>query len=149
MTMTDCAFCWIFRGELPSSRVLENELVVALLDIHPINTGHTLLIPRRHVCAFTELTALELQQLVLVGQRIASALKVSLTHCEGVSLLLADGAAAGQEVPHAHLHVIPRQQGDGFGWRLPPDYGPIADRAELEAIAARIRTALPVEIKAE
>ena len=124
--------------------MLENELVVALLDIYPINPGHTLVIPRRHVCAFTELTTQEIQQLVLAGQRIASALKVSLAHCEGISLLLADGAAAGQEVPHAHLHVIPRRQGDGFGWRLPPGYGPVADRAELETVAAKIRTTLSV-----
>lgn len=107
--MKDCTFCRIFRGELPSSRVLENDLVVALLDIHLISPGHTLVIPRRHVCAFTDLTSTEVEQLALVGQRVASVLKASVAHCEGVSLSLADGEAAGQEVPHAHLHVIGEQ----------------------------------------
>jgi histidine triad (HIT) family protein len=137
--MNDCTFCRILRDELPSSRVLENDIVVALLDIRPVGPGHTLVIPRRHVRAFTDLSANEVEQIALAGQRVASSLKAGVPHCEGVSLLLADGEAAGQEVPHAHLHVIPRQSGDGFGWRLPDSYGAVQHRSELDAMAARIR----------
>ena len=140
--MKDCSFCQILRGELPSSRVLEDALVYALLDIHPINPGHTLVIPRRHVCAFTDLNSQEIVQLALIGQRVASALKASFPHCAGISLSLADGEAAGQEVPHTHLHVIPRRTGDGFGWRR---YGSVQDRSKLDALAARIRSVLDID----
>ena len=81
-------------------------------------------------------------QLALVAQRIDSALKASIPHCEGVSLSLADGAAAGQEIPHAHLHVIPRLTEDDFGRRR---YGSVQDRSELDAIAARIRSVLAID----
>ena len=137
--MKECKFCRIIKGELPSSRVLEDDLVCALLALHPINPGHMLVAPRRHVCAFTDLNSKEVVQLSLVAQRVASALKVSLPNCKGVSLSLADGEAAGQEVPHAHLHVIPWHMGDGFGWRR---YGCVQNRSELDAMAARIRRAL-------
>ncbi|MBN2390168.1 MAG: HIT family protein [Anaerolineae bacterium] len=142
--MKDCKFCQIVRGELPSSRVFENTLVYALLDVNPINPGHTIVIPRRHVCAFTDLNPQEIGQLALIGQRVASALKASFPHCEGISLSLADGEAADQEVPHTHLHVIPRRTGDGFGWRR---YGNVQDRSELDALAARIRSVLDIDIE--
>jgi histidine triad (HIT) family protein len=108
-------------------------------------TGHTLVIPRRHVCAFTDLNSQEVVQLSLVAQRVASALKASVPHCEGVSFSLADGEAAGQKVPHTHLHVIPRRTGDGFGWRR---YGRVQDRSELDAMAARIQSTLDIDSEA-
>ena len=74
--MTACPFCRILAGELPSSPVLEDELVLAILDIRPANPGHTLVMPRRHVEFFTDLTPAETQQLALAGQRVASALKL-------------------------------------------------------------------------
>jgi histidine triad (HIT) family protein len=139
--MNDCSFCRILSGELPSTRVVEDDLVCALLDIHPVSPGHTLVIPRRHVCAFTDLNSQEVSQLALVARRVASALKAGVPQCEGVSLSLADGEAAGQEVPHAHLHAIPRRTGDGFGWRLPEGHR-VPDRSELDATGAIIRAAL-------
>ena len=139
--MDSCVFCRILRGELPSSPVLDGDLVVAFLDIHPWNPGHTLVLPRRHVESFTELSPMEVEQLALGGQRIATALKQEFDGCEAVTLSLADGAAAGQDVPHTHLHVVPRRTGDGLGWRAA---GQLQDRETLEAIAARIRTALGV-----
>jgi histidine triad (HIT) family protein len=137
--MTHCLFCRILTGELPSSPVLEDDLVVAILDIHPANTGHTLILPRRHVEFFTDLNRKELEQLALAGQRVATALKRGSDSCEAVTLSLADGAAAGQDVPHTHLHVVPRRTGDSFGWRAA---GMLQDRNTLDAIASRLRVAL-------
>ena len=139
--MEVCAFCRIQTGELVSSRVLEDNLAIAFLDIRPINPGHTLIIPRRHVVSFVDLTAEEAQRVILIGQRVASALKTTLG-CGGITFSVADGEAAGQEVPHTHLHVIPRYSGDGFGWRLPAGYGPNSDRGNLDEMASRIRNAL-------
>ena len=91
--MDPCVFCRILAGELPSSPVLDSELVVAFLDIHPWNPGHTLVLPRRHVESFTELSPMEVEQLALCGQRIATALKQEFDGCEAVTFSLADGAA--------------------------------------------------------
>jgi histidine triad (HIT) family protein len=139
--MNNCVFCRILAGDVDSSRVLEDELIVAFLDIGPINQGHTLVVPRRHVEAFTDLTPAEVRALAFSGQRVAAALQKVLPGCEGVTLSLAEGEVAGQEVPHAHLHVIPRYAGDGFGWRR---HGQRTDRAALDAVASKIEGALGV-----
>jgi len=70
-------------------------------------------------------------------------LKKTLEKYEGITVSLADGTSAWQEVPHAHVHIIPRRAGDGFGWRFPPNYSEhAAPRADLDAVAARIRESL-------
>ena len=137
--MTLCPFCQILAGQIPSSRVLENDFVVALLDIRPANPGHTLVIARRHVESFTELSPPEVEQMALCGQRIARALKQGFDGCEAVTFSLADGAAAGQDVLHTHLHVVPRRASDGFGWRAG---GQLQDPEALDAVASRLRAAL-------
>jgi histidine triad (HIT) family protein len=142
--MASCIFCKILEGALPSSGVCESELTVAFLDINPINPGHTLVVPRRHVVSFTDLSPEELWSMSVTGRRVALAQKVSLKY-EGVTLSLADGEAAGQEVPHVHLHVIPRRSGDGFGWKGPSTHRSIEDREGLKKMAARLRAALASE----
>jgi diadenosine tetraphosphate (Ap4A) HIT family hydrolase len=141
--MGPCVFCRILAGELPASPVLDTDLVVAFLDIQPWNPGHTLVVPRRHVESFADLSPREVEQLALCGQRIAAAMKRGLEGCEAITLSLADGAAAGQDVPHTHLHVVPRRAGDGLGWRIPAAQPPVRER--LDAIAAQLRTALAAE----
>jgi histidine triad (HIT) family protein len=143
--MDSCVFCRIIAGELPSSQVLDSDLVVAFLDIRPANPGHTLVVPRRHVESFTNLSRMEVEQLALCGQRIATALKQGFDACEAVTFSLADGAAAGQDVPHTHLHVVPRRTGDGLGWRAA---GQLQDRNTLDLIASRLKMALGVFLRA-
>jgi histidine triad (HIT) family protein len=116
--------------------------VVAFLDIHPVNPGHTLVVPRRHAESFTDLTTTEVAQVALCGQRVAAALKQGAVQYDAVTLSLADGAAAGQDVPHAHLHVIPRRTADGFGWRAA---GRLQQRDELDAVAEQIRRTVAAE----
>ena len=84
--MDPCVFCRILAGQLPSSPVLDSDLIVAFLDIHPWNPGHTLVLPRRHVESFTELRSMEVEQLARCGQRIAAALKRGVDWCEAVTL---------------------------------------------------------------
>lgn len=134
--MSTCTFCRIVRGELVASRLWEEDLAIAFLDISPVNPGHSLVVPRRHVTSFTDLDPAELESLARVVQRVASALKSAVPGCEGVTVSLADGEAAGQEIPHAHFHVIPRHAGDGFGWRR---FGEKMDRATLDQLAFSIR----------
>jgi histidine triad (HIT) family protein len=134
-----CVFCQILSNEAPASVVLESHLVVAFLDIRPASAGHTLVVPRRHAESFTELTAAEVAEVALCSQRVATALKRGAVPCDGITFSLADGAAAGQDVPHAHLHVIPRRVADGLGWRAS---GQLAQRGALDEVAGHIRKAL-------
>ncbi len=144
--MTNCTFCKILSGSLSSSKVYEDENVMAFLDIHPISDGHTLIIPRRHIESLTTLSLKEVARIAQIGQVVATHLKRVLPECQGITLSLADGIAAGQEVPHAHLHVIPRQEGDGFGWKFPPNYSGVAtEREKLDAIAEHLRESIYTE----
>lgn len=140
--MTRCAFCEILLDRLPSSVVYKDDLCLAFVDIQPVNPGHVLVIPIQHAGYLAELDPSTGAHLFRVAQRIAGALRASALRCEGVNLFLADGEAAGQEVFHVHLHVIPRFSGDGFGFRFGPDYGNRPHRAELDGIADVIRGAL-------
>jgi histidine triad (HIT) family protein len=135
----DCAFCGIVAGRLPSSQVYADDDVVAFLDIRPVTTGHLLVVPRAHVAGLDGVDERTGAQLFAAARGLAGAVRRSGVPCEGINLFLADGAAAGQEVFHVHLHVLPRTAGDGFGisarWQHP-------DRADLDATAARIRGSL-------
>ena len=136
--MKRCTFCSIIEGKTPASIVLNSADCVAFLDISPINPGHTIVVPRCHVVAFTQLSAQETGNLAIAVQRIAISLKERLPGCVGITLSLADGEGAGQDVPHVHFHVIPRYSGDDFGWRR---FGQPAGRGELDAIAAQVQMA--------
>ena len=137
-----CVFCRIIAGELESSVVDESERTVAFLDLQPLTPGHLLVVPRRHASSLAELDPADGAELFRVGQRAAAALRRSELRCEGVNFWLADGAAAGQDVFHVHLHVFARFAGDGFGLELPPGYA-IRPRAELDAAASALRQAWP------
>lgn len=140
--MSTCEFCDILATKLPSSVVFQDDVCCAFLDIQPVNPGHVLVIPVDHAPSLAELDEASGAQMFRVGHRIAGALRRCALRCEGVNLFLADGEAAGQEVFHVHLHVIPRYAGDGFGFRFGPHYGHRPARAELDAIAGKINSAL-------
>jgi histidine triad (HIT) family protein len=134
-----CIFCDIIGGRGPASVVYSDESAIALLDIRPLNTGHLLVIPRAHAAYLADLDPALGGHMFAVAQRMAAALRRSGLPCEGVNMFLADGEAAFQEVFHVHLHVIPRNTGDGFRlqakWRRP-------SRAELESVAGQVRDGL-------
>ena len=140
MTAPDCVFCRIIASELEASVVHEDERTLAFLDIQPLTPGHLLVVPRQHASSLAELDSEDGAELFRVGQRAAAALRASELRCEGVNFWLADGAAAGQDVFHVHLHVFARFTGDSFGLRLPPDYA-IRPRDELDAAARALREA--------
>ena len=137
----DCVFCRIIAGELEASVVHEDERT---LDIQPLTSGHLLVVPRQHTTSLAELEPQDGAGLFRVAQRAAAALRQSVLRCEGVNFFLADGAAAGQDVFHVHLHVFARFDGDGFRLQLPPDYV-IRPREELDAAALALRQAWPLK----
>ena len=137
---SQCIFCRIVAGQAEASRVYRDPLVTAFLDIHPVTPGHLLVVPNSH---FPDLAGLDAQyaaQMMATGRRLAAVVRTVLK-AEGVNLLVADGAAAGQSVFHCHLHVIPRKTGDGFGFRRAFGAGG-AERGELERIAEQLRPSM-------
>ena len=138
----DCVICDLLSGELEVSLVHRDELCAGFMDIQPINPGHMLIVPVRHSSALAELSSEESSQMFRVAQALGEALRKSSVKCEGVNLLLADGEAAGQEIFHTHLHVVPRYVGDGFGFNFPSGYDNKSARSELNLLAGKIRALL-------
>lgn len=140
--MDGCIFCKIVKGELPSVKVWEDAEVLAFLDIQPINKGHVLIIPKQHGALISEIDDNILCSMIKLAKKIGQALRDSELKPAGVNLFLADGKAAGQEVPHVHLHIIPRFDQDGFGLVFPESHKNKPPKEELEAISEKIRARL-------
>jgi histidine triad (HIT) family protein len=138
----DCVFCKIVAQQLPANIIYEDEEIIALLDIRPINPGHTLVIPKEHTASLEQLDSKLGGRLFQIAGRIATALRKSGIRCEGINVWLADGKAAFQEIPHIHIHVIPRFEGDGLRIQVGPDYGTIPLKEEMQKQAKKIRKAL-------
>ena len=136
----DCLFCKLVAGEGEASIVHEDARTVTLMDIQPVNAGHMLVIPRAHATHLVDLDPEDGAAMFRAAQAAAASLRGSSLRCEGVNFLLADGEAAGQDVWHVHLHVVPRFAGDGFGLRYPPNYE-VRARSELDSAAMALRKA--------
>lgn len=140
--MTNCPFCKIIAGDLPSSMVYQDQTCLAVLDIQPINPGHLLILPKRHEEHLKDMDPVICGHLFQTAQKLAQALAASGIRSEGFNLLLADGDAAGQDVPHVHLHLVPRFPDDGFGFKFSPQYFELPTRDELDKNAYFIKQAL-------
>ena len=134
----DCIFCKLIKRKFPISVVYEDEKVISFMDIQPINSGHVLIIPKTHASYLKDLNPDVGGHMFKIGMKMSKALRESGIMCEGVNMFLADGAVAGQEVFHVHLHVIPRFRGDGFGFKFDDGYYDLPDRGELDALATKI-----------
>jgi len=135
--MSDCVFCRIIAGTIPSTRVYEDEHTLAFMDIGQVNPGHVLVAVKPHagnICALDDALA---GAVFRAGARVAKAVQAAFAP-EGISIYQANGAAAGQTVLHFHIHVLPRWQGDGMELTWPVKNPP---RDKLEEYAAKIRAA--------
>ncbi len=136
--MSSCVFCDIIFGSEPASLIYEDDETVAFMDLFPIHAGHALVAPREHVKDLSDcspqLAAHVFQVSALLGPAIARA-----TAAQGFNVWSANGKAAGQEVFHLHVHVLPRFDDDTFGLRFPKGYPTPASRDQLEDMAAKIR----------
>lgn len=137
----DCIFCEIAAGRAPASIVYQDDEVMAFMDIIPVLPGHLLIIPRTHYRNIFDAPPEVAGKLLETAARLAPAVRQA-TGCAGLNCHIANEAAAGQEVWHLHLHLLPRYPGDGFGFRFPSGYGRRASRPELDEMAERIRQAL-------
>jgi histidine triad (HIT) family protein len=135
--MSDCIFCKIIAGELPSTKIHEDEHVFAFLDIRPVNPGHTLVVPKKHSTNIFDISEEDWMAVQKAVRRIARAIETGLG-ADGVNINMNNREHAGQVVPHTHVHIIPRKQGDGL--KLWPQR-PYKD-GEVEPTAEKIRSAL-------
>jgi len=135
MTESDCVFCKIVSGQIPSLKIFENNDVLAFLDINPISDGHTLVIPKSHYVRLHECPVETLVEVSKVIKTLAEAVAGAMG-TEDYNVLCNNGSAAGQVVKHLHFHIIPRKAGDGVFNRWPAYQYP--DRKAV-VIADKIR----------
>jgi histidine triad (HIT) family protein len=136
--MSDCVFCRIVAGQIPSTKVVEDEHTLAFMDIGQVNPGHVLVAVRKHAANLFELDDAQVGAAARTAARVARAIEAAFKP-EGLSVYQANGKAAGQTVFHYHLHLLPRHAGDGMELTWPVKNPP---RERLEDYAGKIRARL-------
>src|ERR1044071_6946418 len=136
----DCVFCQIVAGGSPVSWIHQDDTVVAFMDHQPITQGHMLVMPREHAVLITDINETAAMRTFRIARKLAEVARHTLG-ASGVNILVMDGEAAYQDVPHFPVHVIPRYPRDGFGLTFPPSYERKPPRAQLDAIAAALHAA--------
>jgi histidine triad (HIT) family protein len=140
-----CIFCSIVEGKTPSVMLVRDDTCTAFLDIHPLSRGHALVVPNVHAAFLTDLRIDVRQHLFAVAASVLAAQRRCGLSAEGANLLLNDGTAANQHIPHVHIHVLPRAPRDGallvarIAGRVFNVFGRGAPWREMEATAALIR----------
>lgn len=134
----DCVFCKVVAGELPCTKVYEDDHALAFMDINPTSRGHLLVIPKGHYESLLSTPVDELKKIVSVLPKLAAA-AVKAVDAEGFNVLQSNSPCAGQVVMHAHFHIVPRRTGDGIGlgFRQAPPFND-----DLEETAKAIRSRL-------
>jgi len=140
--VSECIFCRILAGESEASIVFRDDVCTAFLTIEPVTPGHTLVVPNTHYRDIHELPDDVAGRMFQVAKKVAGAFARSGLRTEGVNVVMCNGTAASQTVFHAHIHVNPRFQGDGFSWNMPAGFGEGVERVELERLAAVLRDAI-------
>lgn len=136
-----CAFCDLIKGAAEVSVCYEDAIAIAFLDIQPVNSGHTLVVPKQHYESLRDLPHEVGMHLFDVALKLGPIIR-SVSGAEGMNMVVSSGAAAGQDVFHYHVHVIPRKADDGFEVQLPFGGSTMPDRTMLDAMAARIIAAV-------
>ena len=135
--MENCIFCKIVAGEIPAHKLYEDGRTLAFLDIHPINPGHTLVIPKKHSYNILDINPRDWAAVAETTRKMAKVLHDALG-ADGINLGMNNREHAGQVVDHPHVHVMPRHKGDGFAlW-----HGKPYKEGEAEATAEKIKAAM-------
>ncbi len=139
---SDCLFCALVAGTIPSHRVYEDDETIAFLDIHPVHSGHVLVIPKIHATDVRDSSEASLMAVMRTVKRMAIALTSSLS-VEGINVMHNAGHDAGQIIPHLHMHLIPRWPNDGLIHWPGGSYG----EGEAAAMAEKIRGAIQLQVR--
>lgn len=143
-----CTFCDLIHGAAEVSICHEDSDAIAFMDIQPVNNGHVLVVPRAHYESLLDVPEELGLHLFRVTMQLANAVR-KVTGCDDLNIIVNSGAAAGQDEPHYHVHIIPRRSGDGFDVPLPFNGSEMPDRTVLDAYAARIIAALRDPMRTE
>jgi histidine triad (HIT) family protein len=136
-----CTFCDLIHGAAEVSICYEDADAIAFMDIQPVNAGHVLVVPRQHYASLVDIPPDLAMHLFKVTMQLAHVIR-KVTSWEGMNIVVNSGKAAGQDVFHYHVHLIPRVEGDGFDVPLPFGGSTMPDRTLLDAMAVRIIAAL-------
>jgi len=136
--MSDCVFCKIVAGQIPSTRVFEDEHTLAFMDLGQVNPGHVLVAVKKHAANLFELDDLQAAAVARASTRVARAIRDAFGPA-GLSVYQANGKVAGQTVFHYHVHLLPRHEADGMELIWPVKNPP---RETLEGYAEKIRKQL-------
>ena len=137
-TDPNCIFCKIVAGQIPCFKLLEDDETIAFMDINPVNPGHALAVAKGHWPTVDVIPPEVLGAVARSAQRVAKAVMKELKPV-GVNLLQANGAGAGQSVPHLHIHIMPRVKGDDVNLNWQPKPG---DMANIKTVYERLKAAL-------
>lgn len=141
--MSECPFCLIVVGNDPAVReVARNDSTVVFFPTEPATLGHCLVIPRRHVEEFSDLTDEEVTDLMLTAQQVARSICATLQP-DGLNIIQSNGEAASQSVPHVHIHVLPRWHDDKVGEFWPSNTNYTAEEKDRVLAKLRATTSLP------
>ena len=140
-TSKGCTFCDLIHGAGEVSVCYEDADALAFMDIQPVNAGHVLVVPRQHFESLLDIPQELAMHLFEVAMRIGPVVR-KVSGAQGMNIVVNSGRAAGQDVFHYHVHLIPRKVGDGFDIPLPFNGSPMPDRTQLDACAVRIISSL-------
>ena len=140
-TSKGCAFCDLIHGAGEVSVCYEDADAIAFMDIQPVNAGHVLVVPRQHHESLLDIPEELAMHLFAVAMKLGPVVR-KVSAAQGMNIVVNSGRAAGQDVFHYHVHLIPRKVGDGFEVQLPFAGSPMPDRTQLDACAVRIIAAL-------
>ena len=133
--MKDCIFCKIAEGKFSADKIYEDKNVFAFLDISPVNFGHALVIPKKHFENLNSIDEGYFCDVMKISKKISDALIKSLK-ADGTNITINNGKAAGQLVPHLHVHIIPRFSDDKLKYDWPTKKYP---DGEMKKIADKLR----------
>lgn len=140
--MTDCIFCKIAEGEIPSRKVYEDEKVLAFLDMSQVTFGHTLVIPKEHVPTIIEYDEKLAADVFSRLPKISKAVRSFNPDIKGLNVLMNNGEVASQTVFHSHIHLLPRySDNDDFGLKWGDNSDQYSDR-ELDSIQNQIKNSM-------
>ncbi|MDO4647335.1 MAG: HIT family protein [Eubacteriales bacterium] len=128
--MKDCIFCKIANGEIPSATLYEDADFRVILDLGPATKGHSLILPKHHSANIHEMPEELLSKAILVAKEMGARM-TEVLKCDGLNIVQNNGEAAGQTVPHFHMHLIPRYEGDNAGVSWTPGELTEEQKAEI------------------
>ncbi len=138
----NCVFCKIVAGEIPAKVIMQNEKAMALLDAFPLAPGHSLVIPKSHYAKVQQMSEQDAKAVFEIVWKLVGAVETG-SEVNASTIAIHNGGEAGQEVPHVHVHIVPRKRGDGAGaihsmFKIKPKLSP----QEIDSLCERIASNL-------